>query len=152
MDIYFIKRLILRLCWSIVNLSMPAEPISPNALGERTALMLEAAGLLVDELALLAAQNWEALPDLKKRKVVAASRLRRLRAETEAADGVPSPALEMLIGELEVKSRRQIRVRLDLIGHQILALQELSLYLHESLHVTMQPKANGSLGNGGSVG
>ena len=131
---------------------MPAEPISPNTLGERTVLMLEAAGLLVDELALLAAQNWEALPDLKKRKVVAASRLRRLRAETEAADGVPSPALEMLIGELEVKSRRQIRVRLDLIGHQILALQELSLYLHESLHVTMQPKANGSLGNGGSVG
>jgi len=131
---------------------MPAEPFSPNALGKRTALMLEAANLLVDELALLAAQNWEALPDLKKRKVVAASRLRRLRAETEAADGVPSPALEMLIGELETKSRRQIRARLDLIGHQILALQELSLYLHESLHVTMQPKANGSLGNGGSVG
>ena len=114
--------------------------------------MLEAANLLVDELALLAAQNWEALPDLKKRKVVAASRLRRLRAETEAADGVPSPALEILIEELEMKSRRQIRARLDLIDHQILALQELSLYLHESLHVTMQPKANGSLGNGGSVG
>ena len=131
---------------------MPAEPFSPNALGKRTALMLEAANLLVDELALLAAQNWEALPDLKKRKVVAASRLRRLRAETEAADGAPSPALAILIGELEVKSRTQIRVRLDLIGHQILALQELSLYLHESLHVTMQPKANGSLGNGGSVG
>jgi hypothetical protein len=136
----------------MVNLSMPTEPFSPNVLGERTALMLEAAKLLVDELALLAAQNWEALPDLKKRKVVAASRLRRLRAESEAADGVPSPALEMLIGELETKSRTQIRARLDLIDHQIFALQELSLYLHESLHVTMQPKANGSLGNGGSVG
>ena len=114
--------------------------------------MLEAAKLLVDELALLAAQNWEALPDLKKRKVVTASKLRRLRAETEAADGVPSPALEVLIGELEAKSRRQIRVRLDLIGHQILALQELSLYLHESLYVTRLPRANGSLGNSGVVG
>ena len=114
--------------------------------------MLEAARLLVDELALLAAQNWEELPDLKKRKVVVASQLRRLRAETEAADGAPSPALETLIEELEVKSRRQIRARLDLIGNQIVALQELSLYLHESLHVTMQPAANGSLGNGGAVG
>jgi hypothetical protein len=114
--------------------------------------MLEAAGLLVDELALLAAQKWEELPDLKKKKVVAASRLRRLRAETEAADGVPSPGLETLIEELEAKSQRQIRARLDLIGNQILALQELSLYLHESLHVTMQPKTNRALGNGGGVG
>ena len=131
---------------------MPAQPVPPDAFGERTGLMLEAAGLLVDELALLAAQNWEALPALKKRKVVAASRLRRLRAETEAADGVPSPGLETLIAELEEKSKGQIRARLDFIGHQILALQELSLYLRESLHVTMQPKANGSLGNGGVVG
>ena len=66
--------------------------------------------------------------------------------------GAPSPALESLIEDLEAKSKGQIRARLDLIGNQILALQELSLYLHESLHVTMQPKANGSLGNGGSVG
>jgi len=112
--------------------------------------MLEAARLLVDELAVLAAQNWEALPELKKRKVVAASRLRILRAETEAANGAPSPAIETLIGELEKESRTQIRARLDLIGNQILALQELSLYLHESLHVSMQPVAN--LGNGGGVG
>ena len=129
---------------------MSSQPESPALLGDRTALMLEAARLLVDELALLARQDWEALPDLKKRKVVAASRLRRLRAEMAAADGVPSPAIEMLIAELEAKSKGQIRERLDFIDNQILALQELSLYLHESLHVTMQPAAN--LGNGGAVG
>ena len=129
---------------------MPAPSESPAPLGERTALMLEAARLLVDELALLAGQNWEELPDLKKRKVIAASQLRRLRAETGAADGVPSPALESLIEDLEAKSKGQIRARLDLIGNQILALQELSLYLHESLHVSMQPAAN--LGNGSAVG
>ena len=38
---------------------MPAPSESPAPLGERTALMLEAARLLVDELALLAGQNWE---------------------------------------------------------------------------------------------
>jgi hypothetical protein len=133
-------------------IAMPAQSELPALLGERTALMLEAARLLVDELALLAAQNWEALPDLKKRKVVAASRLRRLRAEMAAADVAASPAIETLIAELEAKSKGQIRERLDFIGNQILALQELSLYLHESLHVTMQPRANGSLGNGGVVG
>ena len=78
---------------------MPAQSDSPAFPGDRTALMLEAARLLVDELALLAKQDWEALPDLKKKKVVAASRLRRLRAEIGAADGAPSPAIETLIAE-----------------------------------------------------
>ena len=137
--------------WPIYFLSMPS-PTNSSALPEaQTALLLEAAKLLVDELALLAAQNWEELPELKKKKVVTASRLRRLRAEIEAADGAPSPALESLIEDLETKSRRQIHARLDLIGNQILALQELSLYLNESLHVTLQPKANQPLGNGGGV-
>lgn len=131
---------------------MPAQSFSSKAPSERAALVMEAAQLLVEELEMLAAQNWEALPDLKKRKVAVASRLRRLRAEMEAADGEPSPALETLIADLEAKSRSQIYARLDLIGNQILALQELSLYLHESLHVSMQPRANGSLGNGGAVG
>ncbi len=120
--------------------------------GDRTALLQEAARLLLDELLLLADQKWEELPALKKKKVIAASRLRRLRAETESADGRPSPALESLIAELEESSQRQIRARLDLIGNQILALQELSLYLNESLHVSMNPPANRSLGNSGAVG
>jgi len=123
---------------------MPAQPDPPEVPNERTTLLQEAARLLLDELLLIADQKWEELPELKKKKVVAAAGLRRLRAETESADGVPSPALEDLIAELEERSQRQIRARLDLIGYQILALQELSLYLHESLHVSMQPKARGN--------
>ena len=131
---------------------MPSQPDPPAVPAERTVLLLEATKLLVDELALLAAQRWEDLPELKKRKVVAACRLRRLRSETEAADGAPSPALESLIEDLESESRRQMRTRLDLIGNQILALQELSLYLHESMHVTLQPKAGQPLGGEGAAG
>ena len=136
----------------MISLSMPTQSLPHAFPDERTALLMEAAQLLADELALLAAQNWEKLPDLKKLKVVTAARLRRLRTESEAADGAPNPALESLIIGLETKSRTQIHARLDLIGHQILALQELSLYLHETLHVTMQPVTNRPLGNGGAVG
>ena len=121
---------------------MPPESVQPASPNDRNALMLEAAKILVDELGVLASQNWEELPDLKKRKVIAASRLRRLRAEIEAADGPPSPALESLIEDLETKSRRQIRARLDLIGNQIIALQELSLFLKETLHVTLLARPN----------
>ncbi|HEX4141831.1 MAG TPA: hypothetical protein VHY09_15895 [Candidatus Methylacidiphilales bacterium] len=102
---------------------------------------MEAVELLVDELALLAAGDWEKLPELKKKKVVAASRLRRLRAEAESADGPRVAGLEALIEDLEAHSRSRTRARLDLIGNQILALQELSLYLNESLHVTLQAGA-----------
>ena len=81
---------------------------------QRTALLLEAIELLVEEIAVLAARDWEKLPDLKKRKVVAASGLRRLRAETEAADGAPITSIESLIADLEEQSQRNIRARLDL--------------------------------------
>ena len=136
---------------SIVFLSMPTQSLPYALPDERTALLLEAARLLADELALLAAQDWEKLPVLKKLKVVTASRLRRLRTEAGAADGAPNPALESLIAEFESKSRSQIHARLDVIGNQILALQELSLHLHETLHVTLQPVTNRPLGNGGVV-
>ncbi len=130
---------------------MSATNDSPALPKGRTALLLVAAALLVDELALLAGQKWEELPELKKKKVVAASQLHHLRAEIGAANGAPSPALESLIEDLEAKSHGQIRARLNMIGNQILALQELSLYLTESLHVTMRPSANRPLGNGDVV-
>lgn len=129
--------------------SQSNPPASPN---QRTALLLEGVGLLVEELALLATQDWEKLPDLKKRKVVAASRLRRLRAETEAADGAPVPMLESLIEDLEALSQGQIRTRLAVIGNQMLALQELSLYLLESQHVSLRRTTSRPFGNGSAVG
>jgi hypothetical protein len=118
-----------------------------DALNERMTVLLEAVALLLDEQALLAEEDWVKLPELRKKKVIAAARLRHLRAETEAADGTPLRSLETQISELEAQSQRTIRSRLNYIGYQFLALQELSLHLNESLHVSVQrgyrPAANG---------
>jgi len=130
---------------------MPAQPDSPNNFNPRTASLLEAVVLLVDELALLAAEDWERLPDLKKKKAVIACRLRQLRAEDGAADGAPNNELEHLIAELEEQSRSNTRARIELIGHQLVALQELSLYLRESLHITLRRSTNRLLGKSGSL-
>jgi multidrug resistance efflux pump len=130
---------------------MPAKPTSPN-LNPRTAILLEAIALLVDELALLAAEDWDRLPDLKKRKAVMARQLRHLRAETGAADGTPKSELEYLISQLEAKSRSHARARLNLIGNQLVALQELSLYLRESLHVKLRKTSTRPLGKSGILG
>lgn len=130
---------------------MPA-PFDPLRLpNRRTDLLLEAVELLVDELALLATEQWDRLPELKKKKVVTASRLRRLRAESGAADGVPSGSIESLIADLEGQSRNGIRARLELIDRQILALQELSLYWRECLSVSLDRAAQRPLGSGGTV-
>jgi hypothetical protein len=131
---------------------MPAQPHSINLLNLRSALLMEAIDLLLEELAALATRNWEKLPELKKKKVVAAARLRRMRAETEAADGAPADALESLVANLEAQSQHQMRVRLALIDHQLVALQDLSLYLRESMHVTLGRTANRPLGLGGAAG
>jgi hypothetical protein len=130
---------------------MPSPANFPGTPDERTALLLEAVDLLVDELALLAAQDWDKLPELKRKKAVTASKLRRLRTESEAADGAPLPALERLVDELETLSRWQIRARLALISNQLLALQDLSLYLCEAQHIHLRRPANRPLGNGGAV-
>jgi hypothetical protein len=93
--------------------------------------------LLIDELALLSTQDWDMLPELKKSKTITASDLRRMRAETEAADGAPIEHLEDLISDLEEMVRDQVATRLKVVDKQLYALKNLSLFLRESFFVKL---------------
>jgi hypothetical protein len=116
---------------------MPSPFESSNFLDHRQAALLDAVELLVDELSLLSQQDWEKLPELKKRKTRVACRLRRIRAEAEAADGAPTPFLESLIVDLEEQLRRHLRSRIEVLDYQIVVLQDISLYLRESFHASL---------------
>jgi hypothetical protein len=117
---------------------MPFLPESIGRASRRTALLIETVELLVNELSALANQSWDELPALKKKKVELASRLRLYHAESGAPLPEPADGMESMIAELEDQSHGKIQARLDLIGKQILALQELHLYWLECLHVSFR--------------
>lgn len=129
---------------------MPPQSDLPNILDRRGKLLLGAVEVLLEELATLSREDWEKLPDLKKRKVVVASHLRRSRAEAEAA-GAPVAPIESLVANLDNQSQDNIRARLDLIGKQIGALQELGQYWRECLQVSLRRTSNRPLGTDASL-
>ena len=116
---------------------MPSHPSQPEEPHPRTLLLGEAVELLRWELYVLSNRQWEDLPELKKKKVVLASRLREI-------DWMPSPRpvdwllLKSQVSDLENHSRQKIQVQLDLIGNQILAMQELRQYWLECLNVSFR--------------
>ena len=124
---------------------------TPPADDFRTALLLEAADVLVSELSTLSSQKWESVPELKKRKVVVASRLRTLSHKSSRATARAANWIERLVADLDRRSRRKIQSRLKLIGRQIFALQELDLYWRECLQVSLQGASDRSVSPDGSA-
>jgi hypothetical protein len=120
---------------------MPFSSIRPlPAVQERVSLLAQVVEVLVEELSTLAASKWEDLPDLKKKKVVLAS---RLDAVNWAHAPLPREAFDLmtlrnLITELENHSRRKIQSHMELIGNQFFALQEQHLYWRECLSVSFR--------------
>jgi hypothetical protein len=116
---------------------MPSHPSQPEEPHQRTLLLREAVELLGWELSVLSNRQWEDLPELKKKKVVLASRLREI-------DWTPSPRpvdwllLKSQVSDLEAHSRQKIQVQLELIGNQILALQDEHQYWRECLNVSFR--------------
>ncbi len=106
----------------------PAEPAPPAE-----ALVREAVEVLLAELAVIAEHRWADLPDVKKRKVVVASRLRALPGEEPSL--VPQQLLTILLG-LESQTRRQAELFVERSGRQILALQEARQYCVECASVS----------------
>jgi len=100
----------------------------------------EAIALLRWELSALSNHQWEDLPELKKKKVVLASRLRRFDWTSgpmgqESADWL---RLKSQISDLEEQSRQKVGGHLELIGNQILALQEQHQYWRECQNVSFR--------------
>jgi hypothetical protein len=110
---------------------------SPES-SEKIPLLREALEVLVGELSVLAEHKAEDLPELKKKKVVLASRLGKvdrmpLLPEPDAFD---LATLTSLIHALEAQSRQEIRSHLELLGKRLLALQEEHQYWRECLNVS----------------
>ncbi|MEJ0000975.1 MAG: hypothetical protein WDO13_18500 [Verrucomicrobiota bacterium] len=113
----------------------------------RTALLLEVVDLLVDELTVLAGHRWENVAALKKRKVVLASRLRRLHERVKRPGR--TELIDVLVADLDEQSQRKIAAQIDLIGRQMLALQELDQYWRECQSISFGKFINRPLGNDG---
>lgn len=115
---------------------IPLESEEPS----KTLLLREAVDLLQKELSALSNRQWDDLPELKKKKVVLASRMRKFTLTPSPMDREPFDfiRLKSLIRDLEDQSRQKIQVQLDLIGNQIIALQELHQYCMECRSISFQ--------------
>lgn len=120
---------------------MPPSSPSPAENQPRiTSLLAEVVALLTRELVIVDNSRWEDLPGLKKDMVVLASRLNSVEwtpvpAGEEAAN---RGLLRSRIAELENECRQNIQAQIELIRHQMLALQELHQYWRECLSITFQ--------------
>jgi hypothetical protein len=119
---------------------MPAVPAHPEESQSNPRLWREVVELLSWELSILSDRKWEDLPELKKKKVVLASRLRGTPAMRAMPE--PDPAnwrqAKSQITDLEVQSRQKIEGHLQLIDNQLLALQEQHQYWRECLSVSFR--------------
>jgi len=119
---------------------MPLFSDQPDEHQNGPLLLGQVVELLQWELSTLSNRNWEDLPELKRKKVVLACRLRQIagtpgQTGQELADSV---LLKSQISDLEAQSRQKIEGQLQLIDNQILALQELHQYCMECLNVTFR--------------
>jgi hypothetical protein len=119
---------------------MPSPSTPPEAHQDSPFLWGQAVELLKWELSTLSNHTWEDLPELKKKKVVLASLFRKI-SRTPGPTGrelADSLRLKSQISDLEAQSRQKIESQIDLIGNQILALQELHQYCLECLNISFR--------------
>jgi hypothetical protein len=102
----------------------------------REQLLREATEVLLNELAILDERRWSELPDLKRRKVLLASRLRTLPADARE-EALPDKLLTLLCG-LEAQARRQMDLVVGRTGREIVALQEVRQFCLECASVSFR--------------
>jgi hypothetical protein len=119
---------------------MPSPPSQPEEPHQRTLLLREVVELLRWELSVISNRKWEDLSELKKKKVVLACRLRGIDWTPGSRDRELFDLMmfKSLISDLENHSRQKIQVQLELLGNQILALQEQHQYWRECLNVSFR--------------
>jgi len=119
---------------------MPLSSSSPPEHRKITSLLTEVIDLLTRELAIVANSDWQELPGLKREKVVLASRLKSVEWPPVPAGEEPASwrLLKSRIASLEVECRKKVQAQIELIRHQILALQELHQYWRECLSISFR--------------
>jgi hypothetical protein len=107
-------------------------------------LLKEAVEVLLAEILAATEHKSDDLPELKKRKVALVSHLNQVdwSSKASAAENFDLTAIRTLIAELEAQSRQQIQRHLELIGNQLLALQDESLYWRECMNVSFRTSCN----------
>jgi hypothetical protein len=116
----------------------PEHPTSLNTT-EDLSLLREALEVLIDELSTVSGRDAEHLPDLKKKKVIVASRLGDVDwAQIFGPHTLDLARLKTLIAEVEVQSRQRIDGHLTFIAGQLLALQEERQYWRECMNVSFR--------------
>jgi len=122
--------------------TQPTPPKTSKTEDFRTkaSLLREVVKLLMGELSLVSDGRWVDLPEHKKKKVILASRLGVFDWRSNQMDREPFDLtrLKSLIRDLEDQSRRKIQAKIDLVGNQILALQEQHQYLLECLNISFR--------------
>jgi len=115
-----------------------SSPSSAQPPGEITSLLTEIVEVLTEEQNLLSGRNWNDLPYFKRKKVILASRLKKLVSVSSSTSQTPRERLflESQIALLEAESRRKIESQIELISNQLAALQNLHLYWRECLSVS----------------
>jgi hypothetical protein len=92
---------------------------------KRILLLREVVELLMWELSAISNRKWEDLPELKKRKGILATRLRKYdwTVDPENPEPLDLVMLRSQIADLEYQSGQKIQVQLQMIRGQIDALQ-----------------------------
>ena len=105
---------------------------------EMTSLLTEIVDVLTQELTALDRHSWDSVPDIKQRKAVLASRLKKIERTVTPVKRQPADwvALKSRIASLEEESRQRIANQITMISSQVYALQELDIYWHECLSVS----------------
>src|ERR1700691_4944830 len=119
---------------------MPSKPSQIQELRTRVSLLREVVELLIWELSTISNRQWENLPELKKKKVVLASRLGEFDWKPRPTDQGPFDLtmLKSLITDLEDQSRQKVQGQFDLFANQILTLQDQHQYWLECLSISFQ--------------
>ena len=117
----------------------PSPPPSP-VIEERITLLTEAVRVLIAELSAASDHSAWNLPEIKKKKVVLASRLAQIDWSSGPleAESFDLASLKSLVTDLETDSRQKIQSHLEFIGNQLLILQDEHQFWLECLNVSFR--------------
>lgn len=108
-----------------------------DEVSQKTLLLREVVELLMWELSAISNRRWEDLPELKKKKGILATRLRKYdwAQNPKEEEPIDLTVLRSQISDLEYQSKQKIQVQLQMIKGQINSLQSQKQYWLDCLNI-----------------